>query len=379
LIVDVALVDHHCHGVARGALTRVELEGFLTESDRPPPERCSAFDSLLGVAVRRWCAPVLGLEAGADPDAYVHRRTEVGAEEANRRLLAAARLDALLVDTGLDGDRLLGREELGRLSGGRTYEVVRLESIAEEVAAAGAGAGDFATAFAEELHRRAAEAVAVKSVVAYRYGLDFDPRAPSPAEVVRAADGWLARGGGRLSDPVLLRHLLWEGRATGLPLQLHTGFGDPDLDLHRCDPALLTGFVRACGSTGPPIMLLHCYPYHRQAAYLANVFPQVYLDVGLAVPHVGHRAAAVLAEALELAPFHKLLFSSDAYGLAELYLLAATAFRAALTEILEALGLPAAERPRIATLIGSGNATRVYRLPSAGAVTVGPKHGPSRN
>jgi predicted TIM-barrel fold metal-dependent hydrolase len=111
------------------------------------------------------------------------------------------------------------------------------------------------------------------------------------------------------------------------------------------------------------VFLLHCYPYHRQAAYLASVFPHVYMDVGLAIPHVGQRAATVFMEALELAPFHKLLFSSDAYGLAELYLVAATAFRAALAEALEPLGLATAERDRIAALIGSGNAARVYRLP----------------
>ena len=35
----------------------------------------------------------------------------------------------------------------------------------------------------------------------------------------------------------------------------------------------------------------------------------------------------MLAETLKLAPFHKLLYSSDAYGLAELYLLAAVGFR----------------------------------------------------
>jgi hypothetical protein len=109
-------------------------------------------------------------------------------------------------------------------------------------------------------------------------------------------------------------------------------------------------------------MLLHTYPYHRQAAYLANVFPHVYLDVGLAIPHVGLRAPAVLAEALELAPFHKLLFSSDAYGAAELYLVAAIAFRAALDEVLPALGLDGAERERVAALIGSGNARRVYAV-----------------
>ena len=367
--MDVALVDHHCHAVARDTLTRPEFEAFLTESDRPPPEGCSRFDSMLGVAVLRWCGPLLDLDAPADPAAYVQRRAELGGEEANRRLLGAAGLRGLLVDTGLDRNDLLGREELGRLAGADTHEVVRLESVAEDVAVNGTSAEGFAAGFAAELARRVSRAVALKSIVAYRHGLDFDPRAPSRTAVARAAGAWLARGGGRLDEPVLLRHLLWEAVATGLPLQLHTGFGDPDLELHRCDPSLLTGFLRACAGTGARVMLLHCYPYHRHAGYLANVFPHVYLDIGLAVPHVGHRALTVLAETLELAPFHKLLFSSDAYGLAELYCVAASTFRAALTEVLPALGVAASERDRIATMIGAGNAARVYGLPGGGGVT----------
>jgi predicted TIM-barrel fold metal-dependent hydrolase len=108
------------------------------------------------------------------------------------------------------------------------------------------------------------------------------------------------------------------------------------------------------------VLLLHCYPYHRHAAYLANVHPHVYVDLGLTIPHVGHRAAAVLAETLELAPFHKLLYSSDAYGLAELYLLAAAGFRSALGEVLATFPVGPDERKRIAAMIGSGNARRVY-------------------
>jgi predicted TIM-barrel fold metal-dependent hydrolase len=359
----VDLVDHHCHGVARGELDRAGLEAFLTESDRPPPPGCSAFDTSLGVAVRRWCAPVLDLPAGAEPADYVERRADLGPEEANARLLRASRLEALIVDTGLDSDELLTRDELARLSGSPAHEVVRLEWVAEEVAEGGVDAGGFAEAFAARLQARCAGAVGVKSVVAYRFGLDLDPAPPSPEEVTRAAGEWLARGGGRLDHPALLRHLLWQGVDTGLPLQLHTGFGDPDEDLARCDPALLTGFLRACAGAGTPVMLLHCYPYHRNAAYLANVFPNVYMDVGLGIPHVGHRAASVLAEALELCPFHKLLFSSDAYGLAELYLVAASAFREALPEVLAPLG---ADRGRVAALLGRENARRVYGLGTGG-------------
>ena len=360
--MDVALIDHHCHAVARDLLDRAELESFLTESDRPPPAGCTAFDSLLGIAVRRRCAPVLDLPAGADPDDYVARRAELGGEEANLRLLGAAGLEALLVDTGLAGDPLVGLAELGRVSGAAVREVVRLESVAEEVAAAGVGAAEFEDVFGEVLRRRTADAVAVKSIVAYRHGLDFDPRRPSSASVAAAASRWLSGGAGRVQDEVLLRHLLWEGLATGLPLQLHTGFGDPDENLARSDPALLTEFLRACADAGPPVLLLHCYPYHRHAAYLAAVMPHVYLDVGLAIPHVGRRAPAVLAETLELAPFHKLLYSSDAYGLAELYLLGAVLFREALAEVLEGVGVSGTDRERIATMIGSGNARRVYAL-----------------
>ena len=89
-----------------------------------------------------------------------------------------------------------------------------------------------------------------------------------------------------------------------------------------------------------PVMLLHCYPYHREAGYLAQVFPHVYMDVGEAVNYTGARSPAVLAESLELAPFGKALFSSDAWGAAELHHLGALLWRrgmaAALARFVEA-------------------------------------------
>ncbi len=113
-------------------------------------------------------------------------------------------------------------------------------------------------------------------------------------------------------------------------------------------------------------MLLHCYPYHRQAGTMANLFPHVYMDVGVALNHVGARSAAVLAEALELTPFHKMLYSSDAFGLPELHYLGAVGFRrdiAAVTGAFVADGLwSAADADRVADMIGAGNARRVYKL-----------------
>ena len=39
------------------------------------------FDSMLGLAVRRWCAPVLGLEPHASAEDYLTRRQQLGAGE----------------------------------------------------------------------------------------------------------------------------------------------------------------------------------------------------------------------------------------------------------------------------------------------------------
>ncbi len=369
------LVDHHCHGVVRHEPDPATFAAFLTEADRPPAAGTTHFDTQTGFAVRRWCPPLLDLPAHCPPERYLARRRELGPDETRRRLLSATGIGAYLVDTGLPGD-LTGPDETAAAGGATGHEVVRLEALAERTATdhLGPGTADAAEAFLDALARAvsaaAESAVAFKSVAAYRHGLALDPAPPGPDAVRPAAGAWLAAGAPRLTDPVLLRHLVWLAVATGRPLQLHTGFGDPDLRLDHADPALLTDLVRATADTGTDLVLLHCYPYHRQAAYLAAVFPHVHADVGLTLTHVGPRATAVLAEFLELAPFAKLLFSTDAYGLPELYTVGSALFRTALGEVLGGWAASGAwstaDARRVAAMIAAGNARRVYGLADDG-------------
>ncbi|MFN2478159.1 MAG: amidohydrolase family protein [Pseudonocardiaceae bacterium] len=363
------LVDHHVHGAMVGEVGNAAFEAGFSESPWPPPVGTTHLDSQLGFAVRRWCAPVLDLPPHADTTAYVARRRDLGAQEVTRRFLAASGVGLFLVDTGCLTQHTLGPEGMAASSGGAAAEIVRLESVAEDVAASGVDATRFADRFASTLDERARYAVALKSVIAYRYGLDFDPEPPSVGEVRRAAGQWLRRRETtelRLTDPVLLRHLLWAGVKRGLPLQFHVGYGDPDLTLHRCDPSLMTDFLRLVQDRQVPVMLLHGYPYHRTAGYLAQVFSHVYLDVGLAVNYTGARSRAVVAESLELAPFGKVLFSSDAWGPAELHYLGAVLWRRAMANVLgEWVGSgdwSSADAVRVAKMVGADNAKRVYRL-----------------
>ena len=369
-MTELALVDHHVHGILTGELDRAALEIALTESGVAPPPGTTSFDTMLGFGVRRWCAPLLDLEPRAPADEYARRRLELGGAEVARRLLTAAGVAAWLVDTGFKSDAVTTPDELAQLSGTPAREVARLESIAEHVISAGAGAGGYGEALTSAVHEASADAVGFKTVAAYRGGLQLDPARPPAAEVEAAAGKWLreidAGAPVRLEDRALIRHGIWAAIDSGLPLQFHAGFGDTDSRLTEADPALLHDFLLASQSAGTPIMLLHCYPYHRQAGAMANLFPHVYMDVGVALNYVGARSAAVLAEAMEITPFPKMLYSSDAFGLPELHYLGAVGFRrdiAAVTGAFVADGAwSAADAGRVADMIGSGNARRVYRL-----------------
>jgi uncharacterized protein len=368
----VTLIDHHVHGVVTAALDRAGFEQLMTESPLPAPAGTTAFDSQLGFAVLRWCAPLLDLEPHAPPEEYLWRRTELGTAEVNRRLLTAASVSAWLVDTGYQPGLLTTPEEMAAVSLAPARPVIRLESVAESVLRSGTGAAGFAAEFAATLadETAAGGAVGYKSIAAYRFGLDFGPARPDSAEVTAAASRALraleAGPATRVGDEVLLRHLIWTAVDTRLPLQFHTGFGDPDIRLHRANPSLLHDFLLATQHAGAAVMLLHCYPFHREAGYLASVFPHVYMDVGEIINHAGARSASILAEALELTPFHKMLYSSDAFGLPELHYLGALGFRRDLARVTSQFVADGAWSPagaaRVGRLIGSGNAARVYRL-----------------
>jgi predicted TIM-barrel fold metal-dependent hydrolase len=372
-IDDVGLIDHHCHGLAKADLDRPAFENLISESFDPAPRGTTHFDQPLGLAVRRWCSPILELEPFADPDDYLAKRRDLGAEEVGRRFLKEAGLAQLLIDTGYRSDEVHEPAGMAELSGLPTYEVVRLEAVAEAVARSGVEASRYAEAYAETLARASADAVGFKTIVAYRGGFDFDPARPSRDEVTTAAGRFLRSGGDgpvRLDDPVLLRHGIWTGadiaRDRGFPIQFHSGWGDPDLVLHLTNPTLLTGLIRELAPLDVSVTFLHCYPFHREAAYLAEVFPNVYFDVGSALHYHGPSSPKLLAEAMEVAPFTKLLFSTDAFAVAEQYYLGTMLFRRAFTAVMDewiAAGhCDANEADRIAELIGRENARRIYPL-----------------
>jgi hypothetical protein len=244
--------------------------------------------------------------------------------------------------------------------------VARLEAVAEDLLASGTSPGGLDEALVTAL--QSSGAVGAKSIAAYRVGLELPATKPSIDELARAVAAMSpdASGRVRIADPVVNGYLAWTAIEQGLPLQFHVGYGDNDVDLRSCDPLLLTGFLRATQERGVPVLLLHNYPFHRHASYLAQVFDHVFMDVGLAVHNTGALSRTIIRESLELVPFAKMLFSSDAFGLAELYLLGAKLFRRGLSSVLEELvdggEIAELDAGRIGVLVGAENARRAYHL-----------------
>lgn len=366
-IAALPLVDHHCHSFYSAALTDSQVEDNLTESPDARAARTSTFDSHLGLAVLRWAGPLLGLEPPVTVQSYLDARRSLTPGELVNRSLTGAGVSDLLIDTGFHAEDLIPLAELATLSPANVYEILRIEAHAERLLAEVGSAEAFVDAWPTFLANLDPGVVGLKSVAAYRCGLDLMGECPSRSEILFALGHELTHAPLRLTDPTVISYLVITAiEITRLPLQFHVGIGDPEVRLATGRPGHLQDLIEFANRLETPICLLHCYPYHREAALLAHDYPNVYLDLGLALNFVGPRATEVLAETLELAPYAKVLYSSDAFGLPELNYLGAVQFRTALTKLLGDLVdqeyLVDRSALRLAEFMTSVTAKELYRL-----------------
>lgn len=391
-LAGLGLIDHHCHSLRadwataaadpRSAVSPGWRQCFTEASSQDVIDRdvpyLLGYRHFLTEINRMLGAYEHGVGAGSPSrsheDEVIERRDRLAGEPYLRHLLDDASTTALLVDTGFGGPQALDIDELRRISGRDVREVVRLESVAEDVLSGGGPPGRSLSAFVDAVGARLAEAldsgaVAIKSILAYRTGLRM-PDAGALAQRQAFARMNRRQQARRFDDPVLvpsLVRLAGELAAQrGVPLQFHTGFGDPDIDLPAADPALLRRLFRDPRTEACPVVLLHCYPYVRTASYLANTYPQVFMDLSLTLPLAEPVAATVVREALALCPATKLLAASDGHSYPEMHWWGAIVWRRALAEVLdaerkaEALDEPAATE--VAGRILAGNAGRLYGL-----------------
>lgn len=370
---DLPVIDGHAHPLARDPWS-IGPETFLDLFTEGRPGTMRSHVPHTGYYRRALEALARQLDVEPALDRVLERRRAVGPAAA-ARALAVQRIEAVLIDTGYPPGAM-PIAEMPSLLGCAIHEVVRVETCAERLLARALGWEAFLDAFRRALTAAAGGAVALKSIVAYRSGLAIRAW---PAEDARAAyRRVLARAGAggppRLTEKPLLDTLflatLEVALETSRPLQVHAGFGDPDIDLPQANPLLLRPLLEDERWRGVSIVVLHmAYPYVREAAFMAAVWPGVHLDLSLALPFLGAGAVTPLVEALSLAPASKLLYGSDVQGIPELFALSAEWGRAALGEALDWLvareQISRADARATARMVLADNARALYRLSPA--------------
>jgi hypothetical protein len=333
-IAGIELVDNHAHPVeelSSEAITR-EFPTLFTEGGHAPA------DARHTVAYRR-ALGLLGeyLDGGTEAE-LLAARADVELTSYSRRVIGDTGTGVILAD---DGYPETSPAEFRSYTDAEVHPLLRLEPVIEELVPRHERLGELVAAFESRIEDAlAGEYVGLKSIVAYRTGLDIDPPAAAETAASEGYDAFRAGFDGRVEHAGVIDHCL--NRAAdlaadhGVPVQLHTGFGDSDAHPRFVDPSYLYEFLGA--HPGTDTVLLHGgYPYVRTAGYVTSTFPNAHLDLSLANPFVAHGVEPMLRQALETVPATRLLYGSDAFSAPEIYALAAERIRTDLPAVLESL------------------------------------------
>ena len=340
-LAPIPIVDNHCHSLLRDQ--PADDDAFrihLTESYFPEIARDDVPHSLFYQWTIRELAGLLGCEPTADA-VHAARRAR-GIESLTREIVERGNFKTWLVDTGYGAETTFSIDELRKLAPCRIEEILRLEPLIERLILESHDFDGFVDAYRANLSGlRDRGIVGLKSVIAYRSGLQLEAvdRAPASAAFAEVHEAARRDGRIRIESKPLLDHLIVlaveESARQGVPIQFHTGLGDPDLDLTKVDPAALR-LIFSDRFRAAPIVLLHTgYPYVRSLAYLAAMYPNVYADMGEAILFAAGEATEITRELLGLAPASKILFSTDASLVPELYWVGARLGRRALGRVLD--------------------------------------------
>ncbi|XP_021730040.1 LOW QUALITY PROTEIN: protein fluG-like [Chenopodium quinoa] len=304
-------------------------------------------------------------------------RKHSGIDSVSSTCFGAARIAGSLIDHGLDFDNKY------EIEWHKSYvpfvgRILRIEHLAGKILDEDLPDGamwtlnKFTEVFVEKLKSLATTVVGLKSIAAYRGGLEIDPYisekdAENGLSEVLSAGKPVRIANKKLIDYIFIRSLE-VALHFDLPIQIHTGFGDKDQDLRTSNPLHLRKVLEDARFDKCRFVLLHAsYPFSKEASYLASVYPQVYLDFGLGLLLLSYNGMkSAVKELLELAPIKKVMFSTDGYAFPEAFYLGARRAREVIFSILrdscidEDLSIP--EALEAAKDLFAENAIQFYKI-----------------
>jgi len=370
----IPIIDHHAHALLRdsGPLSMTAFQSFFSESDDPRIHAAHAGQTLFF----RWAIKELAMYFDCEPtaDEVLAARNSLHPDVLGARMFQDANLAVLFIDYGFGSHIHFSPEEMQARLSCRIERLLRLETMAQDLILENESYENFLEAFTARVENaRSNGHIGLKSIIAYRTGLAIKEwnhedahHAFQRARSLATQNGKVRLADKPLNDVLVLRALEVAERQR-MPIQFHTGFGDPDVDLLLANPLHLRPVLQSRQFTNVPFVLLHAgYPYTRELSYLASIYANVFMDISLAIPYLAADIPTLVRISLSLAPTSKVLFSTDAYSIPEIFWIAARWGRwgigVVLEEWLRGEMISANEADEIAHQLLHGNAETIYGI-----------------
>jgi hypothetical protein len=285
-------------------------------------------------------------------------------------LFAKAGFERIVLDDGFASSKMMLFDQFEALTGVKVSRVVRVEPVFERLLT------EYTNATELERHLELSilpaldtTIVGLKTIVCYRGGLSLHEVDPDDAAANFEECRRNVLATGRIKKSSYYYHLLLKtfdlAIERDLPVQVHCGLGDDDADLTLSNPELLHRLLRKPRFNTLKLVLLHCYPFQKEAAILSSLYPGVYFDLSLAAFLLADQSD-LYRGALASAPYTKILAGTDGHSQPETYYQGALALRNGLSSALLAFeqkgSISREEAGEIENAILHGNARKLYKL-----------------
>lgn len=372
-LADSPIIDHHAHALIKAQpQTVAQLQGYFTESADPTIKAKFVPDSIMWMRGIRELAAYFGCDP--TPEAVLAARSAIPLPDLANQMWSAMNSGALFIDYGFGAAINYSVEEQRVFVQQPIEKILRLEWFLQDLIVELSTFRQVEEAFfARVASARADGHLGLKSIIAYRTGLDIQwvtrdeaMRAFGPVKDKADLDGKLRLADKTLCDYFVLLALEIANQQE-LPIQFHTGFGDTDVDLIKANPLYMRPLFQSGRFNRVPFVLLHsAYPYTRELGYLAAQYPNIYMDTSLAIPFITTEIPRMLHQIFGMTPLTKVLYSSDAFSIPEIFYLANKWGRAALEQVLGELvdsdALTVQQALKAGRDILGDNARRVYQF-----------------
>jgi predicted TIM-barrel fold metal-dependent hydrolase len=353
---------------------------FLNGKFKPTPDQVQRSKTRLSLMdheqpssnlMVHWLSNFLHCDANWNGVANARSKRAKDFDEYVRELFNDAGLRGLVMDGGYPP---ISDDDLKHFPA-RVVKIFRLETFIKDLMSTHTSFEEFNSAFESGI-RVAVKSegfVGLKTIIAYRTGLRIRRVGENEAKhdflAARQGGAELAWFGPRvkmLRDYLIVRALELS-IDLNVPMQIHTGVGDFDILLDQCDPGLLYEILKDEKLRHATVVLVHSgFPNNQNAAFMASVLPNVFLDFSLTIPFLNPVSHHRLMEILEIAPNSKVMYGSDGFGLPELFWFSAKlgkrVLEKCLTRLVEENVFDENEMKQKAERILSGNASELYHV-----------------